>query len=112
MVLTRLLAIALIMLWCRPVLAMDLMDLYREAKANDARFAAANAQFRVMQERVPLAKAGVAPAAALDANTSVVRAGTGTAPTSYGLQQSHYNARDDTKAATGVSAWIQPVRPK
>ena len=42
----RALVIVLMLLFCRPVLAMDLMDLYREAKANDARYAAAKAQFR------------------------------------------------------------------
>ena len=45
---------------------MDLMDLYREARDNDARYAAAQAQFRVMRERVPQARAGVAPDVNLD----------------------------------------------
>lgn len=40
---------------------MDLMDLYRAAKVHDARHAAARAQFRVMQEAVPQARAGAAP---------------------------------------------------
>lgn len=48
------------------VSAMDLMELYREASANDARYAAAQAQFRVMRERVPQARAGVAPGVNLD----------------------------------------------
>ena len=47
-------------------LGMDLMDLYREAKANDARYAAARSQFRAMQERVPQARAGVAPEVDVD----------------------------------------------
>ncbi|UCH46887.1 MAG: hypothetical protein JSU95_12365 [Betaproteobacteria bacterium] len=51
----------LIWLAIGPVSAMDLMDLYQEAKANDARYAAARAQFRAMQELVPQAGAGVAP---------------------------------------------------
>lgn len=110
--LNRLLAIVLIMLGCQPVLAMDLMDLYREAKANDACFAAANAQFHVMQERVPLAKAGVAPAASVHANTDYVRGSANAVPASSGLQQSHYNVCDKTKIGSGVSARIQPVWPK
>ena len=48
------------------VSAMDLMDLYSEARANDALYAAAQAQFRVMRERVPQARAGVAPDVNLD----------------------------------------------
>ncbi len=41
--------------------AVDLMDIYRDAVNNDARYSAARAQFRAMQERVPQARAGVAP---------------------------------------------------
>ncbi|UCD67936.1 MAG: hypothetical protein JSW48_14210 [Betaproteobacteria bacterium] len=42
--------------------ATDLMDIYHGAKANDALYAAARAQFRAMRERLPQARAGVAPA--------------------------------------------------
>lgn len=85
----RALAIVIMLLFCRPVLAMDLIDLYREAKANDARYAAAEAQFRVMQERVPLAKAGVAPQSDPNAGTQSVRGRVSADLPSYHLHQTH-----------------------
>jgi len=44
-----------------PVHAVDLLDIYHQAQMNDARHAAARAQFRAIQERVPQAKAGLRP---------------------------------------------------
>ena len=46
-----------------PVLAMDLLDVYRLARENDPLTAAARAHYRAMQERVPQAQAGTLPAA-------------------------------------------------
>ncbi len=101
--LTRLAAIVAVLACCQPVLAMDLMDLYREAKANDARFAAARAQFRVMQERVPQAKAGVLPRASVGVDRQYFRGSVNGGLSSSDLQRSYYNARDNYRARTGGS---------
>ncbi|NIO41833.1 MAG: TolC family outer membrane protein [Burkholderiales bacterium] len=50
-----------------PVLALDLLDIYREAQANDSRYAAARAQFQSQQERLPQARAGLLPDINFDA---------------------------------------------
>jgi outer membrane protein len=50
-----------------PVLAVDLLDVYREAQINDARYAAAKAQYLAQQERLPQAKAGLRPNLEFDA---------------------------------------------
>ena len=42
-----------------PALAVDLLDVYRLARQNDTRTAAARADYRAMQERVPQARAGL-----------------------------------------------------
>lgn len=44
-----------------PALAVDLLDIYHQARINDARYAAAKAQYRAMQERVPQARAASRP---------------------------------------------------
>ena len=44
-----------------PALAVDLMDIYGQAQVNDARYAAAKAQYLAQQERVPQARAGLLP---------------------------------------------------
>ncbi len=51
-----------------PALAVDLLDIYREAQINDARFAAARAQYQSQQERLPQARAGLLPNINFDAN--------------------------------------------
>ena len=63
---SRTLVILAALLVAAPASAMDLMDLYREASKHDARYAAARAQFRAMQEAVPQARAGVATNIRLD----------------------------------------------
>ena len=45
--------------------AEDLMQIYREAVANDPGIAAAKAQWLATQERVPIAFAGLLPSASL-----------------------------------------------
>lgn len=42
-------------------LAVDLMDIYGQAQVNDARYAAAKAQYLAQQERLPQARAGLRP---------------------------------------------------
>ncbi len=48
--------------------AADLMDVYREAAANDAQFSAARAQFDADQERVVQSRAGLLPTIGASAN--------------------------------------------
>jgi outer membrane protein len=50
-----------------PALAVDLMQIYQDAQANDARYAAAKAAYQARQERLPQAKAGLRPSINLDA---------------------------------------------
>ena len=50
-----------------PVLAVDLMNIYQDAKANDARYAAARASYQARQERLPQARAGLLPNINFDA---------------------------------------------
>ncbi len=51
-------------------LAADLLEVYRDALANDASFAAARAQFEAGQERVEQGRAGLLPQIGLNANTT------------------------------------------
>ena len=105
----RLLVLLVILGCSRSGLAMDLMDLYREAKANDAQYAAAQAQFGVMRERVPLAKAGTAPQIRLNAGSQTLRGSAHSAMSSSDLQQSYYNARVDFGNRARNSYLAQPV---
>ncbi|MGD8477383.1 MAG: TolC family outer membrane protein [Burkholderiales bacterium] len=50
-----------------PALAVDLMEIYQDAKQNDARYAAALAAYQARQERLPQARAGLLPNVNLDA---------------------------------------------
>ena len=50
-----------------PVLAVDLLDIFALAQINDARYAAAKAQYLAQQERLPQARAGLLPDARFDA---------------------------------------------
>ena len=54
--------------------AIDLLELYREVRINDARYAAAQAQYRAMQERIPQARAGLLPKLDVDARAHRSRA--------------------------------------
>lgn len=62
-----------------PLHAVDLMDLYREARENDTQTAAARAHYRGMQERVPQARAGQYPDTRFNAtqrsNTAISHSG-------------------------------------
>lgn len=49
--------------------AADLLEVYRDALANDAKFAAARAQFEAGQERVVQGRSGLLPQIGLSANT-------------------------------------------
>jgi outer membrane protein len=62
------LVIALIaLLAVTPVFAFDLLDVFQQAQRNDASYAAAKAQYRAQQERLPQARAGLLPSASFDA---------------------------------------------
>ena len=50
-----------------PVFAFDLLDVFRQAQLNDAAYAAAKAQYRAQQERLPQARAGLLPNINFDA---------------------------------------------
>jgi hypothetical protein len=63
---TRVVLMAGALLASAPLHAVDLMDLYREARENDTQTAAARAHYRGMQERVPQARAGRYPDARFD----------------------------------------------
>ena len=64
------LAFALALLSAGTAGAADLLDVYRDAVANDARFAAARAQFEAGQERVVQGRAGLLPQIGLGAQSS------------------------------------------
>ena len=55
------------LLGAAPVLAVDVLDIYREAQLNDARYASAKAQYLAQQERLPQARAGLLPNINFDA---------------------------------------------
>ena len=55
------------LLMATPALAVDLLQIYQDAQANDARYAAAKAAYQARQERLPQAKAGLRPSVNLDA---------------------------------------------
>ena len=50
--------------------AADLMQVYRDALANDARYAAARAELEAGQEKVVQGRAGLLPQIGLGANTT------------------------------------------
>ncbi|WP_418647149.1 TolC family outer membrane protein [Thauera butanivorans] len=66
----RILAICLSALFSGGALAADLMQMYQEALANDAKFSAARAQFEAGQERVAQGRAGLLPQIGLNADAS------------------------------------------
>lgn len=66
----RVIAVCLSSLFASGAFAADLMQVYREALANDAKYAAARAQFEAGQERVVQARAGLLPAIGASANTT------------------------------------------
>lgn len=57
-----------LVLGAAPVLAADLMQVYREAQANDAQYAVARAQAEAGRERLPQGRAGLLPTVAATAN--------------------------------------------
>jgi len=63
-------AVALSLAMARPAGAEDLLQIYREAVANDPALAAARANWEATQERVPQARAGLLPNVSLSANTT------------------------------------------
>lgn len=68
MTLPRLKASALALaalLAAQPLLAADLLSVYKDALSNDPAYAAARAEFRATQERSPQARAGYLPSASL-----------------------------------------------
>lgn len=53
---------------CHVAHAADLLEVYRQARANDATYAAARATWAAAQERVPQARAGLLPLASVSAS--------------------------------------------
>ena len=66
----RILAICLSALFSGSAPAADLMQVYQEALANDAKFSAARAQFEAGQEKVAQGRAGLLPQIGLNADAS------------------------------------------
>lgn len=66
----RILAICIAGVFSGSVLAADLMQTYRDALANDARFAAARAQYEAGREKVVQGRAGLLPQVGLSADTT------------------------------------------
>lgn len=66
----RALAVCLTAVFSGGAAAADLMQVYREALANDARFAAARAEREAGQEKVVQARAGLLPAIGASASTA------------------------------------------
>ncbi len=83
----RILAICIAGLFSGAALAADLMAVYQDALANDAKFSAARAQFEAGQEKVVQGRAGLLPQIGLAADTSwndsEIRALSGTQDRSY-----------------------------
>jgi len=82
------------------VLALDLLDIYRSARLNDARYAAAEARYRAAQERVLQARAGLHPKVDFDAvyDSGDLRVHTDSLTVKPG--QRHYNAYNDGISVT------------
>lgn len=66
----RILAVCIAGLFSGGALAADLMAVYQEALANDAKFSAARAQFEAGQEKVVQGRAGLLPQIGLAADTT------------------------------------------
>ncbi len=66
----RILAICIAGVFSGGALAADLMQTYRDALANDARFAAARAQYEAGREKVVQGRAGLLPQVGLAADTT------------------------------------------
>ena len=66
----RILAVCIAGFFSGGTLAADLMQVYRDAIANDAKFSAARAQHEAGQEKVVQGRAGLLPQVGMDANTT------------------------------------------
>ena len=66
----RVLAVLVASLFAGGATAADLMQVYQDALANDAKFSAARAQFEAGQEKVVQGRAGLLPQIGLSANTT------------------------------------------
>ena len=66
----RILAVCIAGIFSGGALAADLMQVYRDALANDAKFSAARAQFEAGQEKVVQGRAGLLPQIGVSANTT------------------------------------------
>ncbi|MBX3683345.1 MAG: channel protein TolC, partial [Thauera sp.] len=66
----RVLAVLVAGLFAGAAAAADLMQVYQDALANDAKFSAARAQLEAGQEKVVQGRAGLLPQVGMDANTT------------------------------------------
>ena len=64
---TRIAPLCAALLTCTPLLAADLLDIYREALSRDPVYASARYAFDAGKEAIPLARTGVLPSISLAA---------------------------------------------
>lgn len=106
---SHLLRIALLggLLSTGPATATDLLDVLREALSNDAQFQAARAQRDASGERLPQARAGLLPSAALNANTTWNDVNTRAPARSEESYNSHAFAFQLTQPLFRWQNWVQ-----
>jgi outer membrane protein len=75
------LSVALALLIAPPIFAADLLDVYREARAQDAQFASAQAAYQAGVEKLPQGRAGLLPLINLGGDVTRVRSETPGFPT-------------------------------
>ncbi len=110
------LSFALLAAPAAPAFALDLLQAWREALANDAQVASARAQLDATRERVPQARSLLLPAVGASAGMNRVRSDTNVAPTrsftseAYSIQLSvpllslpEHEAWEQSKLAVGIS---------
>lgn len=114
--LARALSFALFVAPAAPAFALDLLQAWREALANDAQVASARAQLDAARERVPQARSLLLPAVGASAGVNRVHSDTNLAPTrgftseAYSIQLSvpllslpEHEAWEQSKLAVGIS---------
>ena len=82
---------ALALAFAAPAFGQSLLQVYRDALANDAVYAAARAQYQANQEKIPQARAGLLPSVALTGNIT------------NGRSESDYPAPTPSVSADGTS---------
>jgi hypothetical protein len=109
MALRTIVALAAVVAGCKVAMAVDLMDVYRLARSNDARYAAAQSQFLAMQERVPQARAGVRPRAGIESAYHEVDGEQERVTSYFAARRHHYNTRDYHGSTAGAGSANRPA---